>query len=55
MRADRQAIRPYGLAGGEAGAPGANLLARAEDTAGSATSAATGADPVWARLPAKPC
>jgi N-methylhydantoinase B len=49
VRADRQAIRPYGLAGGEAGAPGANLLARAKDT----TGAATGADPAWARLPAK--
>jgi N-methylhydantoinase B len=49
VRADRQTIRPYGLAGGAAGAPGANLLARAE----AASGAASGADPAWARLPAK--
>lgn len=38
IRADRQRFRPYGLAGGEPGAPGANHIAQ---------------DGTWRRLPAK--
>jgi N-methylhydantoinase B len=50
IRADRQRFRPYGLAGGEPGALGANHLARA-GPAGEGEGEGEGE--TWERLPAK--
>ena len=58
VRADRQRFRPYGLAGGEGGAPGANLFAAAdrplpEDGAPREDGPLPEDGGPWARLPAK--
>ena len=58
VRADRQRFRPYGLSGGEGGAPGANLFAAADGAPREEGAAPDGSlsesDGVpWERLPAK--